>query len=294
MRVPACRFASRLAILALLVALEPAAPLFAQKKAGSAGDFYLSYVAAVEKMKSMKDLKPYLPKRMATMVDKMPPDMEKEMMEDQRKEAVTQVRIVNERPYRDGYIVEAAGTRKTDGKKIRGWAKIIRQDGALKLAGDDWSGTAPPAPPKIPASVAQSGRAVGEMTVNGQTAKLLYAYARAMPDSHDKTKTDYDVVLSDVPWNPKDYNQNDHVKAGTLHYIELTIGPDSRTQIAWLYHRAFKQGFLSSSGSPHVFEAEKMAASMIAGRAYVEGEQEAMGDKFYYAATFRAPVAAQK
>ena len=28
----------------------------------------------------------------------------------------------------------------------------------------------------------------------------------------------------DVPWNPKDYNQRDHVQAGTLHYIELTIG----------------------------------------------------------------------
>jgi hypothetical protein len=61
------------------------------------------------------------------------------------------------------------------------------------------------------------GKAVGELTVDGQTAKLLYATATAGPDSFDKTKTAYEVTLSDVPWNSKDYNQNDKVKAGTLH-----------------------------------------------------------------------------
>ncbi|HKD11581.1 MAG TPA: hypothetical protein VKE50_05870 [Thermoanaerobaculia bacterium] len=268
-----------------------AASLWAQKPAQSPSEFYLSYVAAAEKMKSLKDILPYVPADQAAMMSKMPKEFDKEMQEAVKKELVTDVKIQKESPYQDGYLLQMTGTQKAASKKVTGWAKIIKENGSWKLAKDDWSGTPPPAPPKIPATVAESGKAVGEFTVNGQTAKLLYARAVAEPDSFDKTKTAYKVTLSDGPWNPKDYNQNDKVKAGTLHYVELSIGGKNQIYGTMLYHRGFASGgFMSSAGSGHTFEAEKMGPDVIAGRAYLEGPQSAGGQTFYYAATFRAPI----
>jgi hypothetical protein len=274
---------------AAVAALSIAVPLLAQR-AQSAGDFYLSYVAAAEKMKSLKDLAPFVPADQAAMMSKMPKEMDKEMLADVRKELVTGVKILKESPAKDGALLEMEGTRKATGKKVTGWAKITKEAGAWKLEKDDWSGVPPPAPPKIPATVAEPGKAVGEFTVQGQSAKLLYAYATAGPDSFDKTKTAYTVILSDLPWNPKDYNQMDRVKAGTLHYVELTIGSDKRIDGTMLHHRGFKTETMSSAGGNHTFEPEKIGPDVIAGRAYLEGPQNPMGETFYYAATFRAPI----
>jgi hypothetical protein len=251
---------------------------------------YLSYIAAAEKMKSLKDLQPYLPKQEAEMVARMPKDMEKEFLEEARKETVTGVKVLKETPDNDGYLLDVEGTRKVTGKKVKGWAKISREDGVFKVAKEDWSGNPPPALPKVPASVAEPGKAVGELTVNGQSAKLLYAYAYATPDSFEKGKTAYHVILSDVPWNPKDYSQNDRVKAGTLHYIDITIGANKQINGTMLYHRAFKQNSISSAGGQHKLEAEKLGPDVVAGRAYVGAPESALGENFYYAAAFRAAV----
>jgi hypothetical protein len=280
-----------LAVFAVGLSIGPAPRVFAQKGAQSPGDFYLSYVAAAEKMKSLKDLLPFVPADQAAMMSRMPKEFDKEMLEQVKKELVTNVKILKESPEKDGYLLEMEGTKKGTPGKVRGWAKIVKEGGAWKLAKDDWSGAAPPAPPKIPATVPDSGKAVGEFTVNGQTAKLLYAFATAEPDSFDKTKTAYRVILSDAPWNPKDYSQNDKVKAGTLHYVELSIGGKNQIYGTMLYHRAFKNNSMSSAGAGHTFEAEKLGPDVVAGRAYLEGPQSAAGEIFYYAATFRAPVA---
>jgi hypothetical protein len=286
-------FFCRIRIVAVLfvgLGVCAAPTLLGQKPAQSPGDFYLSYVAATEKMKSLKDILPYVPADQAAMMSKMPQEFDKEMLEAVKKELVVAVKIVKESPYQDGYLLEMTGTQKATSKKVKGWAKIIKEGGAWKLAKDDWSDTPPPAPPKIPAAVAESGKAVGEFTVNGQTARLLYARAVSEPDSFDKTKTAYRVTLSDQPWNPKEYNQNDKVKAGTLHYIELSIGGKNQIYGTMLYHRGFENGFMSSAGAGHTFEAQKMGPDVIAGRAYLEGPQSATGQTFYYAATFRAPI----
>jgi hypothetical protein len=272
-----------------VAAVSIAFPLLAQKTQ-SAGDFYLSYVAAAEKMKSLKELAPFVPKDQAAMMAKMPKDMDKEFLADVRKELVTGVKILKESPSKDGALLEMEGTRQATAKKVTGWAKITKEAGAWKLEKDDWSGVPPPAPPKIPATVAEPGKAVGEFTVQGQTAKLLYAYATAGPDTFDKTKTAYHVILSDIPWNPKEYNQLDRVKAGTLHYVELTIGSDKGINGTMLYHRGFKTETMSSAGAGHTFEPEKIGPDVIAGRAFLEGPQNPMGETFYYAATFRAAI----
>ena len=280
-----------LSILCLGLSVWAARPLFAQKPAQSAGDFYLSYVAAVEKMKSMKDIAPFMPANQAAMMSKMPKEFEKEMLEAAKKELVTGVKVLKESPYQDGVLLELEGAKKASPGRVKGWAKIVKEGGQWKLEKDEWSGVPPPAPPKIPASVAEPGKAVGEFTVNGQTAQLLYARAVAEPDSFDKTKTAYRVTLSDAPWNPKDYNQLDKVKAGTLHYLDLSIGGKNRIYGTMLHHRAFKTGgSMSSAGAGHTFEAEKLGPDVVAGRAFLEGPQNAAGETFYYAATFRAKV----
>jgi hypothetical protein len=291
MRIHSSRRSLRIGIAILLgLGVVLALPLLAQKAAQTPGEFYLSYVAAAEKMKAFKDIAPYLPADQAAMMNKMPKEMEKEMLEEAKKELVTGVKVTKEWPYQDGFLISLEGTKKATGKKSTGWAKIVKEGGAWKLAKDDWSGAPPPAAPKIPASVSEMGKAVGELTVDGQTAKLLYATAIARPDSFDKTKTAYEVTLSDAPWNAKEYNQNDKVKAGTLHYLELTIGSDKRIDGTMMHHRAFKQGVMSSAGGEHNFDAEKIGPDVVAGRAYLSGPQKPMEETFYYAVTFRAPV----
>lgn len=278
-------------VLALAIGIWIAQPLLAQKTAQTPGEFYLSYVAAAEKMKSVKDVTPFMPADQAAMMNKMPKEFDKEMLDEVKKDLVTSVKVLKESPVADGYMLELEGTRKAaPSKKVTGWALIVNEGGQWKLAKDDWSGVPPPAPPKIPASVAEAGKAVGEFTVNGQTAKLLYARAVAQPDSFDKTKTGYSVTLSDVPWNPKEYNQNDKVKAGTLHYLELSIGGKNQIYGTMLYHRAFGNGMMSSAGAGHTFLMEKLGPDVVAGRVFLEGPQSAAGETFYYAATFRANV----
>ena len=255
-----------------------------------AGDAYLAYIAAAEKMKSFQDVLPYMPADQAKMMSAVPKEMEKELLEEARKDVVTSVKVVRETPEKDGVLLELEGTKKATKQHVKGWAKMVQEGGAWKLARDDWSGVPPPAPPKIPAKIAEPGKAAGEFTVNGQTARLAYAYATAEEDHFEKGKTGYSVILSDQPWNPRDYNQLDKVKAGTLHYVELTIGAKGRIYGTMLHHRAFEHATMSSAGSGHEFEAEKIGPDVIAGRAYLEGPQKAAGETFYYAAAFRAPV----
>jgi hypothetical protein len=70
MRVLLLRVITRLSVV--LVAVGLAVPLSAQKSGQSAGEFYLSYLAAAEKMKSLKELVPFMPKDQAAMFAKIP------------------------------------------------------------------------------------------------------------------------------------------------------------------------------------------------------------------------------
>lgn len=176
--------------------------------------------------------------------------------------------------------------------------QLIKEEGAFKFQTEDWSGTPQPAAPeapKIPASVAQAGTAAGEWTVNGDKAVLKYAFVQATRDSFDAKKTGYTLILSDVAWDPKDFHAADHVKDGTLHYIELTLGAGKQVYGSMLYHRALKDiSYLSSAGSGVVLEAEPFGPDVIAGKVYMEAPEDGMGGRRYYAATFRAKVVKEK
>src|SRR5262245_26821789 len=70
------------------------------------------------------------------------------------------------------------------------------------------------------------GAATGQFTVNGKSVTFTSAVAKATADSFDSSKTGYTLVLSDVSGLPDKYGSLDQVTAGTLHYIELTLGHD--------------------------------------------------------------------
>jgi hypothetical protein len=275
--------------LVLLFAVAFSATAAAPKQ--TAGEFYVGYATALANMKKLEDITPYMPKSQAAMMAQAPKEMTAEILKSVRSEAVVGIKVLKETPVADGTIVEMEGTKQATKRKVKGWAKVIREDGALKLEKDDWSGNPPPAAPKIPASVSEKGKAAGEFTVNEKTAPLKFAYARAVPYTFDPSKTAYEVTLSDVPWKPMgDVNEVDHIKAGSLHLVTITIGPDKQVSGTMLKHREFKQQVMSSAGSDHKFEAETLGPDLIAGKAYMEAPQSPTGERFYYAATFRAAL----
>ncbi len=271
------------AVLAVFAALL-AASATAQKR--SASDTYIAYVDAVSNLKTITELKPFLPKAMTNMFGSMPKELQSELVKQARNEAVSRLKVVKESRLDGATILELTATRKD--KPLKGWARMILEDGEFKVLKDDWSGASPPVSPKIPASVSEAGKAVGEFTVKGKKALLKYAFARTIPDSSGQTRIE--VVLSDAPWNPNDSHPMDRVKAGTLHFVTLRIGPDKGVTGATLNHRELDKGFVSSAGGQHRFEAETFGPDVVSGRAYMEAPEESFGQTYYYAATFKAAI----
>ena len=270
--------------VALAAAMLAAASLLAQKR--SAADTYLAYVDAVSNLKSITELKPFLPKAMTNMFGSMPMELQNELVKQARNDAVSRVRVVKESRFGGATILELSARRKD--KPLKGWAKMIVEDGDFKVLKDDWSGAPAPAQPKIPASVSETGKAEGEFTVKGKTVPLKYAFARTFPDSSGQARIE--VILPDAPWNSNDSNPMDRVKAGTLHFVKLSIGPDKAVTGAVLNHRELEKGFLGSAGGQHRFEPEKFGPDIISGRAYMEAPEEALGQTYYYAVTFKAAI----
>jgi hypothetical protein len=130
--------------VAAIMILAPtllATSLLAQKR--SAGDTYLAYVDAVSNLKSITELKPFLPKAMTNMFGSMPKKLQSELVNQARNEAVSRVRVVKQSRLNGAYILELVATRKD--KTLKGWAKMILEDGEFKILKDDWSGGSPPA-----------------------------------------------------------------------------------------------------------------------------------------------------
>jgi hypothetical protein len=134
----------RILLLACAIAVWLTNPLLAQKPGQSAGDFYLSYVAAAEKMTSISEVLSFMPASQAAMMSKLPKDKEPAMIKDIKKELVTGVKVLKETPDKDGVMLTLEGSMSGQKQRVKGWAKIIKEGGAWKLERDDWSGTAPP------------------------------------------------------------------------------------------------------------------------------------------------------
>jgi hypothetical protein len=139
---------------------------------------------------------------------------------------------------------------------------------------------------------AVGGTATGQFTVNGKSVTLVSAVVKATPDSFDSSKTGYTLVLSDVKGLPDKYGSLDKVTAGTLHYIELTLGHDKSVYGAMLHHNGFKNNTLSSAGSIKL-EAATFGPDALAGKIDMPAKTFE-GATYQFTATFRAPVEKEK
>src|SRR5262245_17624760 len=146
---------------------------------------------------------------------------------------------------------------------------------------------------KAAAGAAAGGTATGQFTVNGKTATLTSAVAKATPDSFDSSKTGYTLVLSDVKGLPDKYGSGDKVSAGTLHYIELSLGHDQGVYGAMLHHKGFKNEQISSAGGIKL-EVKTYGPDVLAGKVYMAEPRTFDGSTFQFTATFKAPVAKEK
>ena len=267
-------------------ALLASAPVAAQTR--SAAETYLTYLDVCGSLTNLSELKPYVPKAMGDMLTRIPKDVQAQMVQQSRKKFVTRVKVLGESHVGEATILDLEGHRGD--KTIRGWAKLVVEDGQFKVAKDDWNGTPAPAPPKIPASVG-SGKAAGEMTVDGKTAKLQYSWAREVPDGADPARKSYEVMLSDAPWDPKDPDPSGRVKTRSLHYVQLAISADKRPAGATLHDAVFEpDGTRQVAGRP-ILEVERLGPDVVSGKAYLETFEESRGQSYYFAATFKAPVA---
>jgi hypothetical protein len=116
---------------------------------------------------------------------------------------------------------------------------------------------------------------------------------KATKDSFDSTKTGYTVILSDVKGLPDKYGSIDKVAAGTLHYIELTVGHDKSVYGAILRHSAFKKHEMTTAGSIKL-EVETFGPDVLAGKASTAAPRTFDGDTYQFTATFRAPIEKEK
>ncbi|HKA37377.1 MAG TPA: hypothetical protein VKH43_11205 [Thermoanaerobaculia bacterium] len=266
-------------------ALLVSTPALAQSR--SAAETYLTYLDVCGSLTSLSELKPYVPKAMGDMLTRIPKDVQAQMVQQSRKKSVTRVKVLGETKMGDATILDLEGHRGD--KTVRGWARMVVEDGQFKVAKDDWNGTPAPAPPKIPGSVG-SGKAAGEMTVDGKTVKLQYAWAREVPDAGNPVRKSYEVRLSDAPWDPKDPDPSGRVRAGKLHYVELAISADKRAAGATLHDAVFDpEGIRAVQGLP-ILEVERLGPDVVSGKAYLETFEESRGQAYYFAATFKAPV----
>jgi hypothetical protein len=140
---------------------------------------------------------------------------------------------------------------------------------------------------------AAGGTATGQFTVNGKSATFTSAVAKATVDSFDSSKTGYTLILSDVKGLPDKYGSLDKVTAGTLHYIELTLGHDKSVYGAMLHHSGFKNQQMSSAGNIKL-EVEKFGPDVLAGKVYTAAPRTFEGVTYQFTATFKAPVEKEK
>jgi hypothetical protein len=132
----------------------------------------------------------------------------------------------------------------------------------------------------------------GTFTVGRETIALKHVTVAAVPDSFLKGQTAYKVTLSDAPIADGDFARRDKVKAGQLHYLELTIGADKVVYSGMIFHKGLGAMSYVSLVGPHVFEGTTFGPTEVAGKLFVRKPVEVgMEDTpLSYSAEFRAPV----
>ena len=132
-RVVVCLVAS------VLVAATFVPPASAQGAGQTASQFYLAYRAAFDKAKSIDELLPFLSKKGAEQVKATPAADRPKMFELMKMMGtLTEVKIIKEAKNGDGATLTVEGV-SPDKTKTKGTVEIVKEGGAWKLGGENWS-----------------------------------------------------------------------------------------------------------------------------------------------------------
>ena len=145
-----------------------------------------------------------------------------------------------------------------------------------------------------PALPAADGKAEGMLTVNGKTTKVAYAYARAVEGFFDKNTKDLEVILSDVPLDPKapadQFVRIELAKAGKLHAFEITLDATGTPISTSWRHDGFKGPIPSGLSSADVFTKKIFDGKTVDGRYKSAKPKEFFGNTYDFDVTFRAAI----
>ena len=131
------RVGGQLAAIVVLIAVGVS--LVAAQANQTASEFYTAYRAAFDKAKKIEELIPYMSKSMKADIENTPA-AERPAMFQMIKEMskMSNVKIVKETKTAEGVTlsVEAMGE---DRSKMTGQIRIVKEDGAWKMAKESWS-----------------------------------------------------------------------------------------------------------------------------------------------------------
>lgn len=146
-----------------------------------------------------------------------------------------------------------------------------------------------------PAVRAADGKAEGTITVNGKTTKLSYAYARAVKGFFDNTKEDVEVVLTDVPLEPKaledEFERIHMADAGKLHAFEIRLDAEGKPISTAFRDNGFKKASPSGLSSADVFTKKVFDGRTVEGSYRSAKPGEFFGETYSFDVSFRADIA---
>ena len=139
------------------------------------------------------------------------------------------------------------------------------------------------------------GKADGTLTVNGKVTKVAFAYAHAVPGFFDKTKTDVEVILSDVALDAKalgdEFARMDMAKSGKLHAFEITIDAQGAPISTTWRHDGFNGPTPSGLSSADVFTKRTFDGKTVDASYKSAAPEEFFGNTYAFDVSFRAAIA---
>ncbi len=128
-----------LAVPALLLLGGGLGPALAQQQ--TATQFYMEYRAAFAKATKIEDLLPYMAKKRVDQINETPAADRAQMFEMIRMmDDNTEVKVLKETKTPTGATLAVEGTNGSK-KKSTGTATVVKEGGAWKLDGEQWSGS---------------------------------------------------------------------------------------------------------------------------------------------------------
>jgi rRNA maturation endonuclease Nob1 len=126
--------------VAMMAPAVSASAQTASAKAQTGTQFYMAYLEAFAKAKSLDEVSPWLAKERRDQIAKTPKD-EQAMMFGMIKEMSadnTSIKVVKEAPTATGADLDVEAVSKADKSKVTGKISLVKEDGQWKVSKESW------------------------------------------------------------------------------------------------------------------------------------------------------------